>query len=551
LKDQLQIGPYLLSTHQLLTGLIVLCCICYVPGMWIDVMEVDAAQYASMSMEMQHTGNFLQIYEQGRDYLDKPPLLFWMSSLGYWFFGFHTWVYKLPSVLFTLLAIYATYRYSLLHYEKTIALLAALILASSQAIFLMNNDVRTDNLLMGAVMLAFWQIGEIDKGHRYIKHFIGVGVGIGLAMLSKGPLGLVIPALGYGCIWLLQRNWRTIFQWGWIVSLTVIIVLLLPMCIGLYLQFDSQPDKVVFGRTGVSGLYFFFWEQSFGRITGASTWANDAGPFFFIHTYVYAFLPWVVFLPVWAVNFFRRHTQMEWISTAAFTATFIALSLSRFKLPHYIYITIPFAAIMMAPFLFKTLRSRWVGIFARFYWTVVLAFSGLILIWIFPVNWVVGILLGLILSILFIAISQLRYDITTYHLSLYIGAMLMLNSVLSGWFYPQLLQYQSSSTAMKWLQEQSVSNKQVYHYQSSKSALHFYNQSVVRDITSLPPDSQDTTWIFVRGAVQSDFEAQYPSAQQVQSFPDFPVTLLNIQFLNPKTREKVTGKSHLYLWQPQ
>ena len=546
MKNESQLRSLRISTNNLLIILIGLCFVLYLPGMWIDVMEVDAAQYASMSMEMLQTGNFLQLYEQGRDYLDKPPLLFWMSSFGYLLFGFHNWVYKLPSVLFTLLAIYATYRYVRLHHDKTTALLASLILASSQAIFLMNNDVRTDNLLMGAMMLAFWQIGEIDKGHRHLKHFIGVGVGIGLAMLSKGPLGLVIPILGYGCVWLWMRKWQTLFQWGWILSLAIILLLLLPMCIGLYLQFDSQPDKEMFGRKGVSGLYFFFWEQSFGRVTGASTWANDAGPFFFVHTYIYAFLPWVVFLPAYVWQLIKNRTQQEWFSTASFVLTFAALTASRFKLPHYIYITIPFAAMMIAPVLIPILRYKWVTVYTWLLWVIILAFSVLILTVVFPIHWTGGLIIGLLSLMILLASFTLTKDQSVYQLGKLVGGMLVVNILMSCWFYPQLLDYQSSSVAMKWLDSQSGDTKEVYHFQSSKSALHFYNKAVVENVEEMDLSQKDKVWVFVRDAVQTEFESKYPQARQVHTFEDFPVTRLNIVFLNPHSRDQVKGHSFLY-----
>ena len=61
----------------------------YTVGSYVDVMEVDAAQYASMSQEMLQTGEFLQVHHRYQDYLDKPPLLFWLSSISFWNFQFH------------------------------------------------------------------------------------------------------------------------------------------------------------------------------------------------------------------------------------------------------------------------------------------------------------------------------------------------------------------------------------------------------------------------------------------------------------------------------
>jgi 4-amino-4-deoxy-L-arabinose transferase-like glycosyltransferase len=100
--------------------------------MLLDVMELDAAQYANISMEMSYNKSFLEIYYRGADYLDKPPLLFWLSSLSFMLFGVGNFAYKLPSVIILLLGIYSTYRFTQMWYSKQIASFAALIFASTQ-----------------------------------------------------------------------------------------------------------------------------------------------------------------------------------------------------------------------------------------------------------------------------------------------------------------------------------------------------------------------------------------------------------------------------------
>ncbi|MEO0008670.1 MAG: hypothetical protein RJA20_2866, partial [Bacteroidota bacterium] len=51
-----------------------------IAGLFLDIMDVDAAQYASIALEMTQNGSWLQVMHRGADYLDKPPLLFWLSA---------------------------------------------------------------------------------------------------------------------------------------------------------------------------------------------------------------------------------------------------------------------------------------------------------------------------------------------------------------------------------------------------------------------------------------------------------------------------------------
>jgi 4-amino-4-deoxy-L-arabinose transferase-like glycosyltransferase len=285
-----------LSTREKKTFyvLIFLCIAVYITGWFIPLMEIDAVQYANISREMLLHKSFLQVYDQGSDYLDKPPMLFWLSSLSMYIFGINHVAYRLPSFLFSILSIYSTYRLALLYYPQKFALLSAAILASCQAMFLINHDVRTDTMLMGWVTLALWQLAAWLI-HRRWKNIIVAAAAIAGGMLTKGPIALMVPVFAFVPHLLLKRAFKDFFRWQYLVMLVIIAILLIPMSIGLYNQFDLHPEKMVNGQQHVSGLRFFFWTQSFGRITGESTWHENDSFIFLFQNMLWSFLPWILF----------------------------------------------------------------------------------------------------------------------------------------------------------------------------------------------------------------------------------------------------------------
>ena len=97
-------------------SLLAACIVCVIGMLGIPLIDIDAAQYASMSREMAGSGNYLQLYDLGKDYLDKPPLLFWLSSISIQIFGVHDWAYRLPSILCLGLALWSTYKFTFLYY---------------------------------------------------------------------------------------------------------------------------------------------------------------------------------------------------------------------------------------------------------------------------------------------------------------------------------------------------------------------------------------------------------------------------------------------------
>ncbi len=186
-------------------------------------MDVDASQYASIAMEMLQGGHWLQVQYHHANYLDKPPLLFWSSALSFAAFGLHPWAYKLPSLIAMMAGVYATYRFTLLYYAKSTARNAAFILAASIGAVLMSNDVRTDALLLGATACAVWQLAEHLESGRLLPLLLGA-LFTGLALLAKGPIGMVMPAFAVGTHIALRRDWRALWRWQWLLGLLIVAI---------------------------------------------------------------------------------------------------------------------------------------------------------------------------------------------------------------------------------------------------------------------------------------------------------------------------------------
>nr|MCU0361513.1 glycosyltransferase family 39 protein [Bacteroidia bacterium] len=448
--------------YRLLFGLATLV---YLIGLFfVPLMDVDATQYASISLEMINSGDYLHVMHHQKDYLDKPPLIFWLGALFFKLFGVNVWVYRLPSFLFTLLGVYSTYALAKLFYDKKTGINAALIIYTSQAFFLMNHDVRTDTILTACIIFSSWQLAAFLQNGKFL-YVLGGFTGIALGMLEKGPLGLVVPVMAIGTHLLVRRDWKSIFKWQWLAGILITAIWLIPMCIGLYEQFDLHPEKVVNGRQGVSGLRFFFWEQSFGRITGENVWKDDSTVLFFTHTFIWSFIPW--FLPA-IIAFFNRigelirsgfHSQTtEFMSLGGFILPFMALSLSQYKLPHYVFVLYPFAAIFTAAWL-SQLETASAEKYQKLnnvqfiLCMVMLALVVLMNLWFFPIfKLPLALLSALLLLILMVYSSRLlrtRTNLTLYFISAFTG--IFINFLMNSSFYPQLLNYQGGTVASNYL----------------------------------------------------------------------------------------------------
>jgi 4-amino-4-deoxy-L-arabinose transferase-like glycosyltransferase len=521
-----------------------------IAGACIPVMDVDAAQYASISREMQETGSYLKIYNGGREYLDKPPLLFWLSSISISLFGAYSWAYKLPSILFSIWAAWGISRLGKQWFGQNAGYVSALIWMTCQGFFLMNLDVRTDLLLTSNIILAVWQFDRF-LNERKIWSGIFAGFFTGLAMLSKGPLGLILPGIYVGLLMVQHPSCRDFLKnpkiWVW---LPVLILVLTPMTIGLYQQFDLE------------GIYFYYWKQSFGRITGENEWRNGAGPFFLTQNLLWAALPWTFawlgafmeFLLQLKSNFYNAIRSKAAVLWSCILIPLIVLSRSHYQLPHYIFVVLPFLSLLTAAYL-----GRWMmqvqkqNFLLRFhvFQAVLCALAACFLEFFvfssermeFRVLWVLGIAI-----VFFWVVMNRKWESARFHL-VFLPAItaILVNSYLNFSFYQGLLPYQPSVKISEYFRRSGQSPEKlfVYRYGASHS-LDFFTRKTNLVIYE-PKDIQmvGAKFLVTDEAGFLELYKALPEVRLVRVYPDYQVQFISLPFLNPATRANHVHKIYL------
>ncbi|MCC6186939.1 MAG: glycosyltransferase family 39 protein [Chitinophagaceae bacterium] len=521
----------------------------------VDIMDIDATQYAEISREMAQSGDYLHIYDRGNNYLDKPPFLFWVSAASIDIFGATNFGYKLHSILLALLAIFATYRLAKLLYDENTGRAAALILATSQGMFLMTNDIRCDLALMAWVITSIWLIQEWIVAKRWY-HLLLAATAMALGMMTKGPIAILAPAFAIGTNFILHRDWRNIFRWQYLLLLLLVAILLIPMSIGLYQQYDLYPSKFIDGKSGVSGLKFFFWTQSFGRITGENVWNNGAYISFQLVNMIWSFLPWIfIFIPALFLNIrniirqkLRLQDGQEWLSTGGFLLCYLAVGLSKYQLPHYIFVAFPLASILCAAFLRDCYTLHLYPKLTRILSSIMtgagfLLFVGLLLILtvVFPAAWYWFVLCAVALSVYFFIV--LRKNVSGKIIWTGAAAMILVNIFLSHHFYYELMKYQVGTVVGKFIKDNKIPNSKIMVYRMSDplNSIHYYANQVVRikrEKGYIP--SQATDYVLLTKDGKEELEERGYELQIALQGTLFKVSELTADFINPSNRHKAT-----------
>lgn len=324
----------------------------------------DALTYATLSHHMVQSGDWVRLVLEGQDWLDKPHLPFWITALFFKLGGVSAQTYILPGFLFHLIGAYYTYRLARLFYGRETALLAVLISVSVFNLMDASIEIKAETYLIAFIMPACYYWLRYDKQFRW-KHLLLGAACTAMAVMTKGIFTLFTIFSGLGVLWLYRRQWLQALSPKWLAAYALSLLFVAPELIALQMQF-SAPAHVVGAEQPVSALKFFFWDSQFGRFLNTGPIQNHNGsPYYFALVFIWAFLPWTLMFPAAVRGELRGfgarpagEREAFVFLAAAFAATFLMFSATKFQLDYYIDIVFPYAAILSARYLHGKIMGR-------------------------------------------------------------------------------------------------------------------------------------------------------------------------------------------------
>ena len=513
-------------------------------GLFNDIMEIDGALYASISKQIEGGNNWLYLWAGGAEWLDKPHLPFWLAAISFKLFGISAFSYKLPSFLFFIVSIFYCYKLSATLYTQKIAQLATLIYATALHTVICNFDGKVEIYLTAFIIGATYHLFKaLNKNWWW--HLLAAAIFCACAIMTKGIFSTVIFASGFIIYWIKTKQWHEFLNPKWYLLILLISIFILPELYALYTQFDLHPEKLIFGSTHVSGLRFFFWDSQFGRFFNNGPIKGSGEITFFMHTTLWAFLPWSILLILAIIKIFSKKKSTSnnpsWIIGGSALISFLMFSLSKFQLPHYIVSIFPHLAIISAFYMIEVATEKILRKINHFQSFLILLLI-ILIAWIIvtyqfdSISWFI-ITIGITVTCIFYYKSE---DLLTAIAIKNIGFALILSIFLNCLFYPSLLQYQSGMMAAKWLNLNHISQP-ISFINTGSPSFHFYYKGKVI-YNNNPPFTFDTTKnSIVYFASMRDLRALKNDSSHltiIKTFPQFRVSQLNIQFLNHRSRSK-------------
>lgn len=327
----------------------------------IGLTDRDEGRNAEAGREMLETGDWITPTFNYEPRFYKPALVYWLMSGSYYLFGVGEFAARFPSALFGTALILLQYWFLARWRDPQTGLFGALMLLLNVEIIGLSRMALTDSVLVfftTAAHLGFWAglQGE-SRNRHWLWCFYG---GMGLATLTKGPVGFIVPLITMGLYLSFAGRWRQYWRSGFPLLGTALFILV------------TLPWYATMLSIHGSNYVTIAKAQTVGRFM-APMEGHGFGLLFYVPVLFLGFFPWSAFLPMamyhslktWRASRSRSDdtvlrplipaspalsNDLELFATLWVVGAFAFFTLSSTRLQHYIAPLFPAAALLSATY---------------------------------------------------------------------------------------------------------------------------------------------------------------------------------------------------------
>ena len=342
------------ATRAQLALVLLVAYVCFFNGLTaFGLVGPDEPRYASIARDMATSGDWVTPRLHGEPWLEKPILYYWVAAIGYRVFSDGELAARLPSVLGGLTTMLALGWVAWRFYGPTTATLFALVFPSSIAVLAFARAATPDMLFTSTLALTLAAATPLvlrNQRRGVWAYQVAFGGALGLAVLAKGPAGVVLAGasalIGALATKRGARTWRLAGPW----ALASFAGVALPWYVLCALR---NPEFVTVFL--VSHNVARFLEPVF----------SHQQPFwYFGPVLLLGLAPWTAAIIATIREALTTLTRRTWTgSPSIFFASWVLapvvfFSLSQSKLPGYVLPAVPAAAMLLAHVLARALHHN-------------------------------------------------------------------------------------------------------------------------------------------------------------------------------------------------
>lgn len=335
----------------------------------LSLTNPDEVFYVQTAKEMMQQDSWMTPYLFGQPQFEKPILTYWLLRAAFELFGVSSFSARFFPALFGILGILGIYGLGLAIFKDwRRAMWAALVMMSSSLYIGLARTVFTDLFFTVFIFfsLALFYLAYLNNKMKMLFLLLAF-VSSGLAVLTKGPLGFLVPGLAILMFLLIKKDIKFLFCKEALLGFVAFLLVSLPWYI------------LMVNKYGSAFIQEFFYNDHIRRLLEAEHRSNDSW-YFYPASILGCIMPWGLYaigafgLLISAVKKGISDTYLYLICWIA--ATFVIFQPAHSKLVSYIFPLFPAVALIVGGYisgaLYDTNRPPRSFIFAS--WATTLLF---------------------------------------------------------------------------------------------------------------------------------------------------------------------------------
>jgi hypothetical protein len=263
--------------------------------------EPHEGHFAGVAREMVLRSDWITPTLNGAPYLNKPPLLYWLTATSTAIVGFTEFAARLPLAIAGWLGVAIAWKWSRELWNPAAGRIAALMLCVATGWFIFTHQLLIDVLLSTLLLAISYCLWRLVWNGRWL-YFLALYVLLGLAILAKGPFALVFPVAGCVGLILERQNWKIVQKLRLVQGLVVTLCVIFPWTLAVE---KANPGF----------LNYFLLNENIKRIAD-TRWPPDyevskVSVFAYLAITAVWCVPWTLLLPQAFQTAWQDWTQRE------------------------------------------------------------------------------------------------------------------------------------------------------------------------------------------------------------------------------------------------
>jgi membrane-associated phospholipid phosphatase len=304
----------------------------------VPLFDVDEAVFAEATREMLETGDLITPTYNYAPRYDKPILFYWLMAAAFSVFGTNEFAARFWPALAGSALVAMTFGFAHAAAGLRFALVSALILATSVEMIALARLAITDMILtffIAASLYGFYlALTNSDGAHSGRWSLIGWAAA-GLAVLTKGPIGILFPLAIVSIFIAASGKFRARFALRPAIGVGLFSLIALP-----WYAIETWITNGAF-------LEAFLGKHNVERYLSVNS--GHEGPWYYYLIVILAgFFPWSAFLPAAVKSAWKeRRDDLPLFLLIWIAAVLVFFSLAQTKLPNYIAPLLPPMALLV------------------------------------------------------------------------------------------------------------------------------------------------------------------------------------------------------------